>query len=352
MKKKRENFLSDLMAAPSPSGYEQPAQDVFRKFVAPFADEIKTDFHGNVIASKKGTGSKRIMLVGHADEIGFMVKYIDDDGFIRFSPIGFIDHTLLPNHKVNIYHEGKVVRGVIGVKPPFLYKHWERDQVITLDDLWIDIGAANKADAEKRVSVGDHITFLPGMEKLPNQLIVSKAADNKVGVFAVASVLSNLAKEKLSANIFAVSTVQEEIGARGVITSSFGIEPHIGIVVDVTPAIDHPTLDKNTFGDIRLNHGVTIALGANINPRVLELLKKAAKETKTKYQPEPIAGTSMTDALTLQVTRAGVATGLLSIPIRYVHSPSEMVSLSDLEGAVTLLTRFCKIVDDETGLIP
>lgn len=352
MNKRLLNILEELVNAPGPSGAEQPAQQVFKKFVTPFTDEIKTDIHGNAIALKKGSGTMRVMLAGHIDEIGFMVKYIDDNGFIRFSAIGNVDYSLIPTQRVNIYHENSVVRGVIGVKPTYTFKHFERDKVAGPDDLWIDIGAKNKKEAEKNVSVGDCITFSPGMETLPNNLITSKAADNKVGVFAAAAVLSNLANEKTNANIYAVSTVQEEIGARGAITSAFGIEPHIGIVIDVTPATDHPSVDKNIYGDIKLNEGVAIAVGANINPRVLEILKAAAKETGVSHQIEPIAGTAMTDALTLQISRTGVATGLLSIPIRYMHTPSEIVSLSDLEGAVKVLTRFCQKIDDDTNLIP
>lgn len=352
MKKEWLNFLKELLETPSPSGFEQPVQEVFRKFVKPYADNVKTDVHGNTIAFKKGKGKMRVMLAGHVDEIGLMVKYIDDRGFIRFSAIGIVDYALTAGERVNIYHGNKVVRGVVGVRPIHTFKGFERDKPITPDELWIDVGAQNKKEAEKIVSVGDCITFSPGIDMLPNNIIASKATDNKVGVFTAAAVLSNLANETINANIYSVSTVQEEIGARGAGTSAFGIDPHIGIAIDVTPAIDHPTVDKNIHGDINLNGGVAIAVGANINPRISELLKAAANETRTKHQIEPIPGAAITDALTLQISRAGVATGILSIPNRYIHTPSEMVSLTDIEGAVTLLTQFCKMIDDDTNLIP
>ncbi len=354
MNEKFLNFFKELVEASGPAGYEQQVQEVYRKFVSPCADKVETDVHGNVIAFKKGTGKKRVMLSGHADEVGFMVKYIDDSGYVWFSPIGFVDCGLLPGLRVNIFHGGDVVRGVVGVLPVHMFEGFKRDKLITTADLWIDIGAKDKKEAEKKVSVGDYITFSSGLEMLPNNLITSKATDNRAAVFTVASVLSNLAKEKINANIYSVSSVQEELFYRGATTSAYRIEPHIGIALDVTHTTDFPQASgkKTQIGDIKLNEGVTIAVGPNINPRVAELLKSAAKTAKIKYQIEPIPMPTYTDANAMQLSKAGVATGLLSIPCRYMHSPSEIISLADLEGAVTLLTQFCKMIDDDTDLIP
>ena len=352
MEKRLLNFLKDLAEAPGPSGFEQAPQEVYRKFITPYVDDVKTDVHGNVIASKKGKGKKRIALIAHIDEVGLMVKYIDDQGFVKFSTIGVIDLALLPGLRVNIYHGNEIVRGVVGAKPIHVYKGWERDKAITLDELWIDIGAKDKKDAQKMVSVGDFITYNPGIEHLPNHLILTKAADNRAGVFAIAAVLSNLENEAIEANVFAVSTVQEELFYRGAITSTFGIDPHIGLVVDITLATDHPTIDKNFYGEIQLNKGVVITLGANINPRVFEILKSAAELAKLDYQVEAIAGTTVTDANAVQISRSGVATGVVSIPHRYAHTPSEIISVKDLESTVELLTQFCRMIDDNTNLIP
>ncbi len=189
VKKEWKKFFKDLVEAPSPSGFEQPAQEVYREFVKDIADEYKTDVHGNVIALKKGSGDLRFMIVGHADEIGLMVKYIDDNGFIRFTAIGGVDPSILPALKVKIYHGKKVYRGVIGKKPIHLLKAEERGKAAKMEELWIDFGAKDKKDAEKMISVGDHITFDVGMEMLNSDFVTTKATDNKAGVFIAGAVL-------------------------------------------------------------------------------------------------------------------------------------------------------------------
>ena len=352
MDKDYKKFFQDLVLAPSPSGFEQPAQEAYRNYVKDLADEVKTDVHGNVIALKKGTGKLRFMVSGHADEIGLMIKYIDKEGFIRFSPIGGVDTTLLPGLRVNVYHNKKVVRGVIGRKPIHLLPMAERGKAPKMSDLWIDIGAKDKKAAEKRVSIGDHITFSPGMETLSKDIITTKATDNKVGVFIVGAILKELENEKIAANIYSVSSVQEEIGLRGAITSAYGIDPHVGIAIDVTHATDYPGMNKNELGDVQMGLGPTVAVGANINPKVFELLKKAAGNAKVKYQIEAAPRGTGTDANAIQTTRAGVAAGLISIPNRYMHTPNEVISLKDLQSAVVLLAEFARLIDDNTDFIP
>jgi endoglucanase len=347
-----KKFFKDLVMAPSPSGFEQPAQEVFRKFVKDFADEVKTDVHGNVIALKKGSGKLRVMVVGHADEIGLMIHYIEDNGFLRFRPVGGVDSSLLPGLKVNIYHEGKVVRGVIGRKPIHLLQPEERSKAPKLDDLWIDIGAKDKKAALKKVAVGDIITFSPGLENLTSDLITTKATDNKAGVYVAASVLKELAAKKVSANVYAVSSVQEEIGLRGAITSAYGIDPHVGIAIDVTHATDYPGMNKAVVGECALAKGPVIAVGANINPQVFKLLKAAAEKAGIEYQIEAAPRGTGTDANAIQTTRAGVAAGLVSIPNRYMHTPNEIVSCHDLDGAVKIIAEFIQLIDDNTDFIP
>ena len=352
MEKDLRKFFKDMVQSPSPSGFEQPVQEIYRDFVKDLADEVKTDVHGNVIALKKGTGKLRFMVSGHADEVGLMIKYIDENGFIRFTTIGGVDSTLLPGLKVNIYHEKKVYRGIIGRKPIHLLKPEERKKTVTLDGLWIDIGAKDKKDAEKKVAVGDPITYSPGIEMLNRNIIATKATDNKSGVFVAGALLKELAGDKISANIYAVSSVQEEIGLRGAITSAFGIDPHVGIAVDVTHATDYPGIDKNVMGDIKIGQGPVLVVGANINPKVFSLLKKAAKKVKIKYQIEAAPRGTGTDANAIQTTRSGVASGLISIPNRYMHTPNEIISFNDLEGAVKILTEFARMIDDGTDFIP
>ena len=347
-----KKFFKDLVMAPSPSGFEQPAQEVYRNFVKEYADDIKTDVHGNVIALKKGTGKLRFMVSGHADEIGLMVNYIDNDGFIRFTSIGGVDASLLPGLRVNVYHNKKVVRGIIGRKPIHLMSPEDRKSTPKMSDLWIDIGAKDKKAAEKRVCVGDHATFSPGLETLSGSIITTKATDNKAGVYIAGLLLKELAGEKIAANVYSVSSVQEEVGLRGARTSAFGIDPHVGIAIDVTHATDYPGMNKNQLGDVALEKGPTIAVGANINPKVFELLKKAGDNAKVKYQIEAAPRGTGTDANAIQVNRSGVAAGLISIPNRYMHTPNEVISFKDLDGAVKLLAEFVRSINDQTDFIP
>lgn len=347
-----KKFFKDLVMAPSPSGFEQPAQEVYRNYVKDVADEVKTDVHGNVIALKKGTGKIRFMIVGHADEIGLMIHYINENGFLRFKPIGGVDPSLLPGLRVNIYHKGKVVRGVIGRKPIHLLKPEERKNAPKLSDLWIDIGAKDRKAAEKKVAVGDIVTFSPGMEMLSRDLVTTKATDNKAGVYVAGAVLKELQKEKIAANVFAVASVQEEIGLRGAITSSFGIDPQVGIAIDVTHASDYPGMSKDILGECDLGKGPSISVGANINPKVFELLRKTAENSKIDYQVNAAPRGTGTDANAIQTTRSGVAAGLVSIPNRYMHTPNEVISFSDLDGAVKLLAEFVRSIDDNTDFIP
>ncbi len=352
MNREMKKFFQELVEAPSPSGFEQPAQEVYRKFIKKYADDLKTDVHGNVIALKKGTGNLRVMIVGHSDEVGLMVNYIDDKGFIRFTTIGGVDTNLLPGLRVNIYHKKNMYRGVIGRKPIHLLKPEERSKAPKLADLWIDFGAIDKKDAESRISVGDPITFTPGMEMLNKDLVTTKATDNKAGIFIVASVMKELKDTQIVANLYSVASVQEEVGLRGARTSAFGIDPQVGIAIDVTHATDYPGMNKELMGEVTLGKGPGISVGPNINPMVFELLKKAAKNTKTDYQIEATPRGTGTDANAIQVTRAGVATGLVSIPNRYMHTPNEIISFKDLESSVKILVEFIKLIDDKTDFIP
>ena len=352
MDKAMKKFFTDLVEAPSPSGFEQPAQEVYRKFIGKYADDVSTDVHGNVIAFKKGKSDLRLMIVGHADEIGLMVSYIDDNGFIHFSPIGGVDIALLPGTRVNIYHEGKLVRGVIGRKAIHLLKPEERKEAPKLENLWIDIGALDRKDAEKRVGVGDPITFSPGLEYLQGDIITSKANDNKAGVYIVAAVMKELAKEDIECNLYSVAAVQEEVGLRGATTSAYGINPDVGIAIDVTHSTDFPGINKNTLGDIRLGKGPVLSVGCNINPMVFSLLKKAGDAVKVKYQIEAAPRATGTDANAIQVTRAGVAAGLISIPNRYMHTQNEVIHLGDLAAAAKMLAEFARMINAETNFIP
>jgi putative aminopeptidase FrvX len=352
MDKELKKFFYELVEAPSPSGFEEPAQDVYRKFVRKYSDDVKTDVHGNVIAFRKGRGKLKMMVSGHADEIGLMVNYIDGEGFVYSRPIGGVDVSLLPGLKVDIYTGKGKVRGVIGKKAIHMMEKEEQDKVPQLKDLWIDIGAKDKKQAQSIVSVGDPITFQLGVEELQNDLVLTKATDNKAGVFAAGALLKYLQNENIPVNLFCVSSVQEELGLRGARTSAFGIAPDLGLAFDVTLATDYPTTDKKKYGDISLNKGPVISRGANINPVIFKMLVETAAKKKINYQIEAAPKATGTDANIMQLTRSGVATGLVSFPNRYMHTPVEIVSLADIENAVKLAGEFVKKLNDRIVFTP
>jgi endoglucanase len=308
--------------------------------------------HGNVIAVRNEGAPVRVMLAGHCDEIGFMLTHIDGEGFLSFQAIGGVDPAVVPGMRVLVHDERGAVRGVIGRKPIHLLKEEERGKGVKLESLWIDIGAKNKKDAEKCVAVGGVATFDVGFDELRNDVVVARGFDDRVGSFVVVETMRLLSRRRPQAAVYAVSTVQEEIGLRGARTSAFGIDPHVGIAVDVGFASDYPGADKKEVGDVKLGGGPILHVGPNINPVVARLMAKAAKQAriKTQMQAEPRA--TGTDANAIQVTRSGVAAGLVSIPNRYMHTPVEAVHLRDLENAAKLLAEFVMMLTPRTSFIP
>lgn len=339
VQKDSHSFLKSIQETPSPSGFEQPVQRLVRERMKPWADTIDTDVHGNVIVGLNPKGSPRVMLAGHCDQIGLMVKYIDDNGYLFFSPIGGMDPSVLPGSRVVVHTRHGPVDGVIGRKAVHLLKPEERGAKIDIREMWIDIGARNRKETEQVVSVGDPVTFRLEMVALGGDLVTSPAFDNKCGTFVVMEALRLCAGKKMNAALFAVSTVQEEIGLRGATTSSYGVDPQVGIAVDVTHATDYPDVDKRQNGDIRLGLGPTIATGANINPKLEQMLVKAAKSKRIPFQREGAPGATGTDANVMQLNRAGVATALVGIPNRYMHTSVEVISLGDIESAAKLIAE-------------
>jgi len=353
VKKTSVDFLRALIEAPSPSGFEQPAQRVVRQRVEELSDELRTDVHGNVIAVKNPGGSPRVMLAGHCDQVGMMIQHITDDGYLKFASIGGIDATVLAGAQVVVYGEKGAVPGVVGRKPVHLMKPEERDNAkISIDSLFIDIGAKDKKAAQKLVQIGDCATYKLGMVDLEGDLRVSPGFDDKVGAFVVMEALRLLKGKNIDCALYCVSTVQEEIGLRGASTSAFGIDPLVGIAVDVTHATDYADVDGSRTGVINMGEGPAIARGPNINPRVGQLLLDTAKDKKIPYQVEPEPRGTGTDANAIQVTRAGVAAGLVSIPNRYMHTPVEVVHLGDLEHAAELLAEAVTRIDDKLDFVP
>lgn len=345
-------FLRRMLESPSPSGYEQPVQQLWRDYCAGFA-EVRTDLHGNVIGSLNPGGSPRIMFAGHCDEIGFLVRYIDDKGFLYFGPIGGFDETIIPGRRVTIHTAKGPVNGVIGKSPIHLIKADDRKKGAEIRELWIDIGAKDKKDAESLVTIGDPVTYQYDFMELRGSMVVARGFDDRAGSFVVAETLRRIASsEGLTASVHGVSTVQEEIGLRGAHTSAFGIDPTVGIAIDVTFATDQPGVEQKEVGDIRLGGGPVIARGPNINPRVFALLVETAEKEGIPYQVEGIPRATGTDANAIQLTRAGVAAGLVSIPLRYMHTPVETLNLDDLDQVVRLLAAFAGAVDPSTPFTP
>jgi endoglucanase len=348
---KNKKFLFDLLEVASPSGYEAPAQQVTRAYLHGTCDDISSDVNGNLIAFKKGSGNYKVMIVGHADEIGFIINYIDDSGYIYVKTLGGFDVNLLPGLRVDIHHEGNIVRGVIGKKPIHMMRGSDDNPKLKIEDLWIDIGATDKADALKRVGIGDVITYNSQIEQLTEDLIVSKATDNKVGVYVAAAVMHELAKKKIKANYFAVASVGEETTMKGARTSAFRIEPDIAIAVDVTFTSDIPGADKRTYGEVSLAKGPTLSLGAALHPAINNKLREIAAKLNIPIQIEIAPSGTGTDADAIHGLRTGTATAVIGIPNRYMHSPNEVISLSDLDKAVQLLVEFVKSIDDKLVLL-
>ncbi len=334
------DFFKRILETPSPSGFEQPVQEIVRQYAAGFADKVTTDSHGNVIAVKNPQAPLRVMLAGHADQIGLIVQYIDAEGFLYCQPIGGWDPIQLVGQRMTIWTTEGPIHGVIARKPINLLTDEERKQVPKLKDLWIDIGAKDKEEAAGLVRIGDCVTLALGMQTMRNELANSPAMDNKAGLWVVIEALRRASLKKLNCALYAVATVQEEIGLRGVQTSAYGIDPQVGIAVDVTHATDCPTIDKKQEGDIALGKGPVIYRGPNMNPVVVNRLLETAKAGEVPYQLAASGRATPNDANTLQITRAGVATGLVSIPNRYMHSGVETISLTDIDRAADLLAGF------------
>jgi len=340
-------FLKELVDAPSPSGFEQPAQRLVRKYVSQYADKVKTDVHGNVIAAKNPDGKTRVMLAGHCDEVGFIVSFINDEGYIYFKSIGGVDAGIVAGQRLYIHSENGPVLGITGKKAIHLMEGDEKNKAPKLKDLWIDIGAKDKDEAKSVVAIGDAITFATGFEVLRGDIVVSRAFDDKMGTFVICEALRLLDEMEFDSAVFAVSTVQEEIGLRGAKTSTFGVDPHVGIAVDVTHSSDYPGSDKKISGEVKLGEGPVLCKGANINPVIGKMLVETAKEKEIPYQFVAAPSGTGTDANAMQLTRAGVATALVSVPNRYMHTPLEVISLKDLENSAKLLAEtICKITED------
>lgn len=348
------DFLKTLCNTPSPSGYEERAAEVYRSYTKDFAHAVRTDSHGNTTAILNPDAEMKIMLAGHMDEIGFQILHIDDKGYLYFRGIGGHDTMVPLGNRVWIYGKERVA-GVIGRKPIHLLEGSEKDKRPELHDMWIDIGATSKEDAESVVSIGDCVTYQWEFEILRGDRAIARGFDNRVGSVVVAEALRLLAEEgglDAGVGVYAVATVQEEIGLRGARTAAHAIGAQSGLAVDVDFAIDHPGVSATRYGALDIGKGPSITRGANINPIVFHLLKTGAEKAGIPVQIAAEPGGTGTDANAMQVAGPGMATGLCGVPLRYMHTPCELLSLTDVENCAKLMAEYCRQVTPSTDFTP
>lgn len=345
-------FLTRLLTAPSPSGFEQPAARVWRDEAGGFADEVTWDVAGNSYARLNQEGAPVVVIEGHIDEIGFIITHIDEQGYLWFDKIGGWDDQVVVGQRIRIVGtEGEVV-GVIGKKAAHLLKTEDRERVTRVSDLWIDIGADNREAAQQRVQIGDPAVIDAAPITLTDDLWASRSMDNRVGAYVALEAVRKLSQNRPALDVFAVAATQEEISFAGAIAVAHHLKPTLAIAIDVTHATDYPGADKKSDSDVKVGGGPVLTRGSSVNPRVFTGLRDTATRLKMPVAVQAGARSTGTDADAMYRAGALVATGLVSIPNRYMHSPSEVVSLKDLDDASTLIAEYVRTVTAETDFRP
>jgi putative aminopeptidase FrvX len=331
-----ENF-EKLSNACGVAGREEEVRNLMIKLLKPYVDEIAVDKLENVITIKKGKKTApKVMLAAHMDEVGLMVKTISKEGFLQFAKMGGIDDRILLSQRVMVYTGKGALPGIVGSKPPHIQKEEERKKVLAYDELFIDVGAESREDAGKMgVKVGDVVGFDVKYARIGEDTVIGKAFDDRIGCAVMIETLKQLGKTDCT--VYAVGTVQEEVGLRGAATAAFGVDPDVGIALDVTVAGDVPGV-KESDTTVKMGKGPTLTVsdsGLITHPKVLRMLLDVAEENKIAYQLETgLMGS--TDAARISLTRQGVPSGTISIPARYIHSPVGMLSLKDAENSARL----------------
>lgn len=356
MAKTRElEFLEQLIAAPSPSGYEAPIRKLLRQSLEALADSCEIDMMGNLVLRLAGASpdSPRVMLTAHCDEIGFLIKHIDDNGFVRFAAIGGVDPHVVPGHRVHIVTASGKVAGVVGRKPIHLLDAKDKERVSPLAEQFIDIGCSSREEAEAVVAVGDPVVFVDGLQRLQGERLAARAFDDKVGVFAVAQAFRKLAEgPRPEAEVVALFSVQEELGLRGAVTGTYGIQPDIALALEIGHASDTPGSEPHLVGEVKLGNGPAVSRGPNINHQLFALVQKVAHREGISLQVVGEQRATSTDANVVQLSRRGVATSLLRVPTRYVHTPSEVIDFRDLQQVVELLCATVSEIKKRDDFLP
>jgi len=342
------DLLNKLLRAGAPSGYEGPAAEIWRE-AASFA-ELSTDGIGSSIA-RVGDAAPLLAVVGHIDEIGLIVTHIDEKGFLWFAPVGGWDPQILVGQRVEVRGKNGLVPGVAGRKPIHLLEADQRKKVVELKSMHIDIGAADHDEAAELVRVGDPVVIAAEPMPVAGERLVSRAMDNRLGAYVALESLRRCAEGDGPRGSFAaVAAVQEEIGLFGARTAAFEVRPDIAVAVDVTHATDAPGVDEKEIGSHPFGSGPAIGRGSTLSPKVFELLVETAEAEGIPYSISASGRGTSTDADVLQISRSGIPTGLVSIPLRYMHSPVEMVDLRDVEAAVELLAAFGSRISSDIDL--
>lgn len=354
MREQTLQFLKSLVETASPSGSETSAAQVFSTYVRPYADRIDTDVLGNVTAILNPGAVMRVMLAAHMDEIGYMIHYIDADGFLHFSSIGGNDSVIAVGQRVWVAGRNRVP-GVVGSKAMHLKEPAELGKKPMMTDLWVDIGATSRQEAEAVVAIGDSFTVQTEFQTLLGDRATGRAFDNRLGVTVIAETLRLLSEDggmDPGVGLYAVATVQEEIGSRGATTAVYEIDPQVAIAIDTGQALDYPKLSASEYGEFFLGGGPGIPRGPNTTPKMFSLLTAAASEAEIPHQVTVSPTSSPTDARALQISRAGCATALVELPIRYMHTPCEVACLSDVDYTARLLAAFCRNLKPDTEFRP
>lgn len=341
-----KDILKELTEASGISGYEAAAAEVAARHLKPFADEVSVDKMGSVIALKRGEqiGDDRykILLAAHLDEIGLIITKIEDGGFMRIARIGGVDISTLPGQEVSILGK-EVLRGVIGAKPPHLQEPGESSKPVKIEDLYVDAGLS-KEELENLVEIGTLVRIESEFTELTNGCVAAQALDDRAGVASLVETLRRLAQRKHSWDIYAIATSQEEVSGLGAKSTAFQIEPHIAIAIDVTFGESPETPERRSYP---LGKGPTVGLGPNFHPKITQKLCDVAKEYEIPYQIEADPRPGGTDAYSLQVSKAGIPAGLVSIPLRNMHTTVEVLKLEDVKRLAELLSIFISQLDSK-----
>lgn len=356
MDEARLAFLQRLLDAPGPPGYEQAPARVWREEAATFADEVTHDVVGNSyarIAPRSGVANApRVILAGHIDEIGFVITHIDPEGYLWFEPLGGWDEQVVVGQRLRIAGRGGDVIGVIGKKAAHLLKPEDREKPTRLADMWIDIGAADREDAQRRVEVGDPAVIDSRFVQLTDDLCTARSLDNRVGAFVALEAARLVAADRCDAEVIAIATAQEETSFGGAYTASFARPASVAVAIDVTHATDYPGADKKRDHEVKVGGGPVLTRGATINDAVYFGMRDAARREGIPTALQATGASSGTDADAMIRSGPGAATGVLSIPNRYMHSPNEVVSLRDLTNAARLLAAFVRTVTPDRDFRP